>query len=138
MSYERDLDKAYSLIPGDHRLNLHAIYLEAERKVERNAIEPKAFFRLGGLGQENTITASILILPASRTHWPTMALPLPTGMKACGTFWIEHCIASRHIGAYFGHELSTPAVTNIWIPDGYKDMPVDRKSASSAAKRFAG
>ena len=41
-------------------------------------------------------------------------------------FWIEHCIASREIGAYFGQELGTPAVTNIWIPDGYKDTPVDR------------
>src|SRR5690606_32863519 len=41
-------------------------------------------------------------------------------------FWIEHCIASREIGAYFGRELGTPAVTNIWIPDGFKDTPVDR------------
>ena len=41
-------------------------------------------------------------------------------------FWIEHCIASREIGDYFGRELGTPAVTNVWIPDGYKDTPVDR------------
>jgi len=41
-------------------------------------------------------------------------------------FWIEHCVASRNIGAYFGRELSNACVTNIWIPDGYKDTPVDR------------
>jgi len=43
-------------------------------------------------------------------------------------FWVEHCIASRRIGAYFGRQLGTPAVTNVWIPDGYKDMPADRGS----------
>ena len=41
-------------------------------------------------------------------------------------FWVEHCIASRVIGDWFGQELGTPAVTNIWIPDGYKDTPADR------------
>jgi len=40
--------------------------------------------------------------------------------------WIEHCLACRKIGEYFGRELGTPTVTNIWIPDGYKDTPVDR------------
>ena len=48
--------------------------------------------------------------------------------KAVRQFWIEHCIASREIGAYFGRTLGTPAVTNIWIPDGLKDTPADRKS----------
>jgi L-rhamnose isomerase len=48
--------------------------------------------------------------------------------KALRQFWIEHCIASRNIGEYFGKELGTPAVTNIWVPDGYKDTPADRQS----------
>ena len=46
-------------------------------------------------------------------------------------FWVEHCIASRKIGEYFGRELGTPAVTNIWIPDGYKDTPADRSAPAA-------
>ncbi|MGD8857215.1 MAG: L-rhamnose isomerase, partial [Chloroflexota bacterium] len=49
-------------------------------------------------------------------------------------FWIEHCVACRKIGAHFGRELGTPAVTNIWIPDGYKDTPVDRSSPRARLK----
>ncbi len=53
---------------------------------------------------------------------------LASADPAVRQFWIEHCIASRHIGAHFGRELGTPAITNIWIPDGYKDTPVDRQA----------
>ena len=49
-------------------------------------------------------------------------------------FWIDHCIASRKIGEYFGKALGTPCVTNIWIPDGYKDTPVDRKTPRALLK----
>ena len=121
----RDLDLVYSLLPGSHRLNLHAIYLEADHKVERNAIEPRHFAgwkdwaKAGGHGVDFN--------PTCFSH------PLANGGftlahrdPAIRQFWIEHCIASRKIGEYFGQELGTPAVTNIWIPDGYKDTPADR------------
>jgi L-rhamnose isomerase len=123
----RDLDKAYSLIPGNHRLNLHAIYLETERKVERNAIEPKQFSGWVEWAREHN--HGIDFNPTCFSHpLADDGFTLAHNDEGVRNFWIEHCIASRHIGAFFGRELGTPAVTNIWIPDGYKDMPVDRKT----------
>jgi L-rhamnose isomerase len=121
----QDLDKAYGLIPGTHRLNLHAIYLEADKKVPRNEIEPKHFAAWVEWAKANH--HGIDFNPTCFSH-PladdgfTLSHP-ETGIRQ---FWIEHCIACREIGEYFGRELGTPAVTNIWIPDGYKDTPVDR------------
>ncbi len=121
----QDLDKTYSLIPGTHRLNLHAIYLEADTKVPRNQIEPKHFATWVDWAKANH--HGIDFNPTCFSH-PladdgfTLSHP-DAGIRQ---FWIEHCIASREIGAYFGRELGTPAVTNIWIPDGYKDTPADR------------
>lgn len=121
----QDLDKVYSLIPGTHRLNLHAIYLETDNKVPRNEIEPKHFARWVDWAKENN--HGIDFNPTCFSH-PladdgfTLSHP-DVGIRQ---FWIEHCIASRVIGAHFGRELGTPAITNIWIPDGYKDTPVDR------------
>jgi len=121
----QDLDKAYSLIPGTHRLNLHAIYLETDKKVPRNEIEAKHFTTWVDWAKAND--HGIDFNPTCFSH-PladdgfTLSHPDP-GIRQ---FWIEHCIACRQIGAYFGRELGTPAVTNIWIPDGYKDTPVDR------------
>jgi L-rhamnose isomerase len=123
----QDLDNAYSLIPGIHRLNLHAIYLEANKKVDRNKITPEYFS--GWVDWAKEMDHGIDFNPTCFSH-PladdgfTLSHP-DAGIRQ---FWIEHCIASREIGAYFGHELGTPAVTNIWIPDGYKDSPVDRQS----------
>ncbi|MGW8227227.1 MAG: L-rhamnose isomerase [Anaerolineales bacterium] len=121
----QDLDEAYSLIPGTHRLNLHAIYLETDKKVARNEIEPKHFTGWVDWAKENR--HGIDFNPTCFSH-PladdgfTLSHPDPSVRQ----FWIEHCIACREVGAYFGRELGTPAVTNIWIPDGYKDTPVDR------------
>jgi L-rhamnose isomerase len=123
----RDLDLAYRLIPGLHRLSLHAIYLESEKKIERNQIQPVHFSawvdwaRMNGHGLDFNPTCFSHPLAASGF---TLSHPDP----AIRRFWIEHCIASRKIGEYFGRELGTPAVTNIWIPDGYKDTPADRKA----------
>jgi L-rhamnose isomerase len=121
----RDLDLVYSLLPGSHRLNLHAIYLETDKKVERNAIEPRHFAgwkdwaRAGGHGLDFNPTC--FSHPLANDGF-TLAHRDP-GIRQ---FWIEHCIASRQIGAYFGKELGTAAVTNIWIPDGFKDQPANR------------
>jgi L-rhamnose isomerase len=121
----RDLDLVYRLLPGSHRLNLHAIYLEADSKVERNLIEPRHFSawkdwaKAGGHGVDFNPTCFSHPLAAD-------GFTLSHRDPAIRQFWIEHCIASRKIGEYFGTELGTPAVTNIWIPDGYKDTPADR------------
>jgi len=121
----KDLDVVYSLLPGSHRLNLHAIYLEADQKVERNKIEPRHFSAWKDWAQANQ--HGIDFNPTCFSH-PKSAdgFTLAHRDEGIRQFWIEHCIASRKIGEYFGKELGTPAVTNIWIPDGYKDSPADR------------
>ena len=123
----RDLNVVYSLLPGSHRLNLHAIYLESEQQVERNAIEPRHFSAWKDWARENN--HGIDFNPTCFSH-PKSAdgFTLAHRDEGIRQFWIEHCIASRKIGEYFGKELGTPAVTNIWIPDGYKDSPADRRT----------
>jgi L-rhamnose isomerase len=123
----KDLDVVYSLLPGSHRLNLHAIYLEAKKTVERNAIEPKHFERWKDWAKANK--HGIDFNPTCFSH-PLSAdgFTLSHRDEKIRHYWIEHCIASRKIGDYFGKELGTPAVTNIWIPDGYKDTPADRQT----------
>jgi len=120
-----DLDVAYSLLPGSHRLNLHAIYLEADTKVERNAIEPRHFTAWRDWAKENG--HGMDFNPTCFSHpLADDGFTLAHRDPAIRQFWVEHCIACRKIGDWFGRELDTPAVTNIWIPDGYKDTPADR------------
>jgi L-rhamnose isomerase len=121
----QDLDLVYGLIPGSHRLILHAMYLESPRKVERDRIEPQHFSAWVDWAKKNG--HGLDFNPTTFSH------PMEKGgftLSHCDPvirqFWVEHCIASRRIGDYFGRELGSPAVTNIWIPDGYKDTPADR------------
>ncbi len=121
-----DLEKALSLIPGKHRVNLHAIYAETNGKiVERDQLEPKHFENWVKWAKENGL--GLDFNPTLFSH-PKAAdgLTLSHPNEEIREFWINHCIASRKIGEYFGKELGTPALTNIWIPDGYKDIPSDR------------
>lgn len=122
----RDLDLAYSLIPGHHRLNLHAIYAETgSGRVERDQLQPRHFQSWVDWARSNG--HGLDFNPTLFSH-PKAAsgFTLSSYDPAVRRFWIDHCIASRKIGEYFGKSLGTPAVTNIWIPDGYKDTPVDR------------
>jgi len=124
----KDLDKAYSLIPGKHRLNLHAIYAETGgKRVERDQLEPEHFKNWADWAKANQ--HGIDYNPTLFSH-PLAAsgFTLASGDDGVRKFWVDHCIGSRKIGEFFGRELGTPCVTNIWIPDGYKDMPVDRKT----------
>ena len=123
-----DLDKAYRLIPGTHRLNLHAIYAETGgRKVGRNALRPEHFSAWLDWARANRhgidFNPTCFSHPLARDGF-TLASYDP-GIRR---FWIEHCSACRKIGEHFGRELGVPCVTNIWIPDGFKDTPVDRKT----------
>ena len=122
-----DLDVVYSLLPGSHRLNLHSIYLESDQKVERNRIEPRHFSAWKDWAKANR--HGVDFNPTCFSH-PKSAegFTLAHRDEDIRQFWVEHCIASRRIGEYFGRELGTPAVTNIWVPDGYKDTPADRQT----------
>ena len=129
----RDLDLTYSLIPGKHRLALHAIYLEADRKVERDAVQPEHF--AGWVDWAKAKGHGLDFNPTLFSH-PMAASGMTLASYDAGVrhFWIDHCIASRKIGESFGKALGTPCVTNIWIPDGYKDTPVDRKTPRALLK----
>lgn len=121
----QDIDLAFSLIPGAKRLNLHAIYLESDTPVERDQIKPEHFAKWVAWAKENKV--GLDFNPSCFSHDKSadgMTLSHPD--KAVRDFWIEHCKASRKISEYFGRELGTPSVMNIWVPDGMKDMPVDR------------
>jgi L-rhamnose isomerase len=129
-----DLSLAYRLVPGTHRLNLHAIYAETRGcKVGRNALLPEHFSAWADWAKENK--HGIDFNPTCFSHpLAESGFTLSSYDPAVRQFWIEHCIASRRIGEYFGKELGTPCVTNIWIPDGYKDTPVDRKTPRELLK----
>jgi L-rhamnose isomerase len=123
-----DFEKALSLIPGKHRINLHACYADlGGRKVERNAYAVEYFqgwidwAKALGLGMDFNPTCFGHPLADSGF---TLSHP-DAGVRK---FWIEHCAASRRIGAAIGKQLGKTCVTNVWIPDGYKDMPADRKA----------
>ncbi|MCY8517494.1 L-rhamnose isomerase [Bacillus atrophaeus] len=122
----RDLEKALSLIPGKHRVNLHAIYAETNGEaVERDELLPRHFEKWVRWAKDRGL--GLDFNPTLFSH-PKAAdgLTLSHPDIEIREFWINHCIACRRIGEYFGRELGTPCLTNIWIPDGYKDIPSDR------------
>lgn len=121
-----DLQQVFRLLPGKHRLNLHAIYAETgTQKIERNQIRPEHFSRWIDWGKEHCqgldFNPTCFSHPKSADGF-TLSHP-DTNIRQ---FWIEHCIASRSIGETFGRAFHTPSIVNIWIPDGYKDTPADR------------
>lgn len=121
-----DLDKALSLIPGKHKINLHAIYAETDGKfVERDEIKPEHFENWVSWAKKNGL--GLDFNPTIFSHEKADdGLTLSHPNKEIRDFWIRHCIASRKIGEYFGKELGQTCLTNLWIPDGYKDIPSDR------------
>lgn len=130
----RDLDLAYRLIPGTHRLNLHAMYAETGgQRVERNELRPEHF--AAWIDWARTNRHALDFNPTLFAH-PRAAsgFTLASYDKGTRAFWIEHCIACRKIGEAFGRELGSPCVTNIWIPDGLKDTPANRRTPRELLK----
>ncbi|WP_336803303.1 L-rhamnose isomerase [Erwinia aphidicola] len=120
-----DLDRAMALIPGPKRLNLHAIYLESEQPVARNEIKPQHF--AGWVDWAKQRGLGLDFNPSCFSHeLSAEGFTLAHGNAEIRQFWIEHCQASRKVSAYFGAQLGTPSVMNIWVPDGMKDLTVDR------------
>jgi L-rhamnose isomerase len=120
----QDLEEAYSLIPGKHKLNLHAIYLDTDEKVDLNEIEPKHFTawvdwaKEQGLGLD--FNPTFFSHPMYKDGF-TLASP----DKEVRDFWVEHGKRTRKIAEYFGKEIGQTSINNFWIPDGFKDNPVD-------------
>jgi L-rhamnose isomerase len=122
-----DAAKALSLIPGTHRFNLHAFYGEfGGKKVDRNEIKPEHF--KNWIDWAKSLGIGLDFNPTCFSH-PKSAdgFTLSSADKGIRQFWIEHCQASREVGAAMGKALGSPTVTNVWIPDGMKDTPADRR-----------
>ncbi len=123
-----DLELAYSMIPGSHRLNLHAMYLDTDETPDRDEIEYKHFApwvdwaKDQGLGLDFNPT---FFAHAKADDNLTLSHP-DEGIR---DFWIEHGKRTREIAAQFGAELGSTCVNNIWVPDGCKDTPIDRMAA---------
>ncbi|MBJ9987427.1 L-rhamnose isomerase [Paenibacillus sp. S28] len=122
-----DLEKALSLIPGKHKVNLHAIYADTEEKVDLDELEPRHFQRWVDWAKDQGL--GLDFNPTYFSH-PKAAdgFTLSHADEEIRQFWIRHGKASRRIAEHFGRELGQPCVTNSWVPDGYKDTPVDRLS----------
>ena len=121
-----DIDKAFSLIPGRKKLNLHASYAEMDgKKADRDAIGPEHFSKWIAWAKESNV--GLDFNPTLFSHEmfkDNMTLTHPD--KTVRRFWIEHCKRTREIGAEFGKVLGQPCVNNIWAADGLKDTPADR------------
>ncbi len=129
-----DLDKALSLIPGKHRLNLHSIYAETgSTRVDRDALAPEHFSawidwaKSNGMGMD--FNPSYFSHPKADDGFT-----LSSADEGIRRFWIDHGKACRKIGAAMGKALGSPCVMNLWVPDGYKDTPVDRKAPRERLK----
>lgn len=125
MELMQDIEEVLSFLPGKYKLNLHAIYAISDTPVERDKLEPKHFEKWVEFAKKHNL--GLDINPTLFSH-PLAAdsLTLSNPDEKIRRFWIDHCKAVRKIGAYFGKELGIPCVNNIWIPDGYKEIPADR------------
>jgi L-rhamnose isomerase len=122
-----DLDKVYTLLPGRHRLNLHASYGEfGGRRVDRNQVSVEHF--RGWIDWAKSRGLGLDFNPTYFSHPKASdGFTLSHPDAAIRQFWIQHGIACRHIGAAMGQAIGSPCVTNCWIPDGSKDLTVDRR-----------
>src|SRR5699024_4896225 len=120
-----DLEEALKHIPGNHKINLHSIYAETEETIDLDEIEPKHFRNWVEWAKQHSL--GLDFNPTCFSHEKAAdGLTLAHPQQEIRDFWIEHCKRARQIGVYFGQELSQASITNIWVPDGYKDTPVDR------------
>jgi len=129
-----DIDKALSLIPGCHRLNLHANYaiFEDGETVDRDKLEPKHFAKWVEFAKERGL--GLDFNPTYFSHSKSAIATLSSEDEEIRAFWIEHGKRSIKIAEYFATQLGSPSTLNIWIPDGFKDIPADRKAPRARLK----
>lgn len=124
-----DIQKAFSLMPGNKRLNLHACYAilgEDLGKIDRDAYKPKHFAPWVAFAKEIGITG-IDFNPTCFSHAKVKdGLTLSSPDEEIRSFWVRHCQSCIRISEYFADEMGSPVMMNIWVPDGFKDVPADR------------
>ena len=131
-----DIDKAFAMIPGKKKLNLHACYaiFENGEYANRDALEPKHFAKWVKFAKERGM--GIDFNPTFFSH-PNVKdnLTLSSPDEETRKFWVEHGKACLKISEYFANETGVPCVMNIWIPDGYKEIPTDRLGPRARFKK---
>lgn len=131
-----DMRKAFSLIPGKKRLNLHASYAVLNGdKVDRDAYRPEHFAPWVKFAKETGLDG-IDFNPTIFSHKNMKdGLSLSSPDEGIRSFWVRHCKACLKISEYLAAETGTPCLMNIWIPDGFKDVPADRLTPRLRLKR---
>ncbi|MCL2377454.1 MAG: L-rhamnose isomerase [Defluviitaleaceae bacterium] len=126
------MKKALSYIPGAAKVNIHAIYGDV-KGVERNAIEPRHFQTWVDWAKEQNV--GLDFNPTLFAHEKSSdGLTLSHPDKAIREYWIEHCKRSRDISEFFGSQLGQASVCNVWVGDGFKDIPADRLTPRARLK----
>jgi L-rhamnose isomerase len=130
-----DMDKALSLIPGKHRINLHASYAVFENGewADRDKLEPKHFAKWVEFAKARGL--GIDFNPTFFSHPKASGLTLASANEEISTFWVNHAKSCIKIAEYFADELNTFCTLNIWIPDGMKDIPADRLGPRARLKK---
>jgi L-rhamnose isomerase len=129
-----DIDEALKLIPGKHKINLHASYaiFEDGEWADRDALEPKHFKKWVEFAKERGL--GLDFNPTYFSHPKSEPFTLSSPDEEIRTFWINHGKACLRIAEYFATELGQPCLVNIWIPDGLKDVPADRMAPRARLK----
>jgi L-rhamnose isomerase len=130
-----DIDLTLSLIPGTHRFNLHANYaiFEKGEYADRNQLEPKHFKRWVEFAKERKL--GLDFNPTYFSHPKATDATLSSEKEDIRKFWVDHGKCCLKISEYFAEELGTPCLMNIWIPDGFKDIPADRTAPRERLKK---
>lgn len=123
-----DIDKVLSLVPGKYKLNLHASYAIFENCefADRDKLEPKYFSKWVEFAKKRHMGLDFNPTFFSH-HMVKDNLTLSSPDETVRKFWVEHGKRCLKISEYFATETGFPCVMNIWIPDGYKDIPADRQ-----------
>ena len=129
-----DFDKVLELCPGKKKLSLHASYAIIDDDADRSTIEPKHFAKWVEYAKARNI--GLDFNPTFFSH-PMVkdGLTLSSPDEEVRKYWVKHAIACLKISEYFATETGMPCVMNIWIPDGYKDIPADRLSPRARFKK---
>ncbi len=129
-----DLEFSFSKIPGNHRLNLHAMYMDTNETPDRDEIEYKHFETWVDWAKQNNINLDFN--PTFFAHNKADDnLTLAHPNASIRDFWIEHGKRTREIASKIGAKMGSACINNIWVPDGYKDLPIDRMAARSRLEK---
>ncbi len=128
-----DIDKALSLIGGKHRINLHASYAITDEKVDRDELKPEHFAKWVEFAKERGL--GLDFNPTCFSHPLAADATLSSENEDVRKFWVRHCQACLKIAEYFATELNDHCLVNIWIPDGFKDIPADRTAPRARLKK---